>query len=265
MLRDGIPTFGVELLLKGQPAQTAGHPGWRQVPVGPESILWQKEALVNEAARTLPDKFTRFAEVDADLWFESASWVEDTLSMLDRHPCGQPFEVAAWTGPVGEVELERPSASAAGLGVSPWLGHPGFSWAFRRDFFEAVGGFYDLPILGGADLLWGRAVIGGPAPVAEVLRRVGLSVDEGYMDFFSRAQRAMEGHTVGTTPGRVWHEYHGTRQARGYSERAKILENFIPTLHVERAASGQLTWTDAAPEELRSRIAAYFETRKEDT
>lgn len=264
MAKDGIPTYGVELHLAGQTPQTTGHPGWRQVEVGPDSVLSQKEALVNAAVRSMPDGIERFAEVDADLWFDNPRWVDDTLEMLERHPCGQPFGEAVWTGRDGEVELVRASAAAAGLGLDPWLGHPGFSWAFRRQFFETVGGWYDRAILGGADLLWAAAAIGGATP-GEVAQRVGIGADpSGYLAYYDLVVSTLGESRPGFTEGRVWHEFHGSRSDRRYGQRPRIMEGMDPGRHLRLRPDGVLEWTADAPAELRRRVAGYFATRKED-
>ena len=263
MTRDRLRTFGIELYQKGQTPQTTGWAGWRQILVGPASVVWQKEALINAAVRDLPAAVKNFVEVDADLMFDDPNWAGATLDMLKRHPCGQPFASAVWTGSEGEIELERPSACAGGFKLNPWAGHPGFSWAFRREFFESVGGWYDFGILGGADLLWANAALGGDDP-ADAARRIGLGDDPAYAVYHANVRRALGNTTPGFAPGIVFHEYHGSRHDRGYNERAETLKHLDPSKHLRHRPDGPLEWTKAAPRALRERVAAYFASRKED-
>ena len=265
MARDRVRTYGTELVLAGQTPQTAGWPGWRQIAVGPASVLSQKEALVNAAVCRLPRGIGMFAEVDADLQFDEADWIDRTIAMLQLHPCGQPFAEAVWTGHEGEVELVRASAAAAGFGTSPWLGHPGFSWAFRRDFFKAVDGWYDAAILGGADLLWSLSVLGGDIDPVAAAVRVGLGAEpDGYLAHHARVRECLGGHRPGHAEGRVWHEYHGSRSDRRYGQRPQIMEGLVPSRHLRHRADGVLEWTPKAPAEMRERVAGYFASRKED-
>lgn len=264
MGRDGIPVYGTELFLKGQQPQTKGVPGWRQHRVTSAAILWQKERLVNLAVERLPREFEFVAEVDADLWFDRPRWAEGVVEMLESHPLGQPFERAVWTGPEGEAETERQSAAKAGFRMEPWLGHTGFSWAFRRDFFEAVGGFFDLALLGGGDLLWSSAALNETVDYAGLVKRTGLGSDACFRPWVENFKHALGGDRPGHVAGSVWHEYHGSRKNRRYNERAEILRDFDPLSDVERHPNGWLQWSATADRGMMQRVANYFAGRRED-
>src|SRR5205814_1517654 len=50
------------------------------------SLLWQKERLLNLAARELPRRVTKVAWLDADTQFDEPSWMVETSRALDAHP-----------------------------------------------------------------------------------------------------------------------------------------------------------------------------------
>lgn len=263
MDRDGIPVYGVELYLKGkQEPQTEKYPTWKQFAVGPEAILWQKEALVNAAARSLPAQVEYLAEVDADLWFDNPNWVEDTITLLQDHDILQPFEAAIWLGPEGEIDRVKPSQVAAGKDSVLWAGHPGFATAWRRDYFEKSGGFYPKAILGGGDhLLW--TAHGYGASVEHSCELAGLGDCAEYQAYVSRI-RGLNSRVGTPTPGAIHHEFHGTQKNRSYALRGEKLKKYDTPKLVDIHEDGYLVWNKKAPAKLKTMVRDYFPTRKED-
>jgi hypothetical protein len=61
------------------------------VRIRSQSVLWQKERLLNVLISRLPDKYTKLAWVDADILFSNPNWIPDTCDALDECPVVQPF------------------------------------------------------------------------------------------------------------------------------------------------------------------------------
>src|SRR5690606_7522211 len=133
---------------------------------------------------------------------------------------------------------------------------------------EAIAcGLYDRHVIGGGDtamlLAWeGRKEL----PLS---LQFGTAWEEHYHDWAARSYGQVRKSLV-CAPGDVLHLYHGTRQNRQYVERYKILhENaYNPFRDVDiDPKTGLLQWTVAARErkpDLVSRVAEYFEQRRED-
>ena len=56
-----------------------------------DSLLWQKERLLNIAAAALPQEVDAVAWIDGDVIFDNENWVQETLDVLDEAPIAQLF------------------------------------------------------------------------------------------------------------------------------------------------------------------------------
>lgn len=259
----GIPVYGVELVLEGQSPQSDEYPTWKQAYAGEEAIMWQKEALVNAAAKLVPPSVQYLAEVDADLWFTNPSWAENTIALLQTHNILQPFEYAVWTGIDGETVLHKPSTVKAGKDAVLWSGHPGFATAWRRDYFEKTGGFWPKAVLGGGDhLLWTAY---GYGPSYEHSTTIsGVGDDPSYKEYIKRVEEVNGGTPPAFTPGIIRHEFHGHSVDRQYRFRAERLKGLVSEKHVAIHDDGYLVWTKKAPKSIKKAVKEYFPARKED-
>jgi hypothetical protein len=57
-----------------------------------DSLLWQKERLLNLAAQALPATVRGIAWLDCDIVFRNVAWPSDLASRLSTHPVAQVFE-----------------------------------------------------------------------------------------------------------------------------------------------------------------------------
>jgi len=262
--RDGVPVFGCEAVAPGSEAVMAGHPRWRVFEVSNHGVLWQKEALLNAAARLVPDEIPFLAAVDADVWFDNPRWAEESVAVLEEFPAMQPFEHCFWTDRHGGTQLIRESSAKAGLDTS-WRGHPGFAWAFHRSFFDEVG-FYPWAVLGSGDTSTCSGLLDTDL-MPTIQRGIGLvNLSNGVYDEWRQRARAWIGESpCGWIRGGVWHEWHGDRRDRKYAQRTEIVaEAFDARRDVRLTDEGWLEWTRYAHPALMSRVATYFLERKED-
>jgi hypothetical protein len=164
LLRAGIPVFLVEHCFKDQ------------VPLFPEngqtifntrsdSYMFYKENLQNWLMSKVPAEYTKFFMMDCDLLFEKPSWYNDVSVLLDKYDIVQPFQEGVWL----DSDLKTSIAKRTGFVYSNTKGktldlskhHPGFTWAFRRDFIESKG-IYDLNIMGSGDVILGYSALQKP-------------------------------------------------------------------------------------------------------
>jgi hypothetical protein len=253
----GVPVYGLEMVLEGETSLMAGMPRWSVVEIDDRHRLWQKEAAMNAVVATLPPSVRAVALVDADLHFEELDW--GSLAMA---PALQPFSEAVWTDQRGLVELVRRDAATGGLDAV-WATHPGFAWVIRRDFWTRGPGLYPWCVTGSGDAVLAAGLLGEDAPghgaQAAGPRNLGL-----LQEWLDAARLWMDGARPGNLPGRIWHEWHGSRADRRYVERHSINAQIDAGKHLELDESGLLRWTAAAPKAVRKKVAAYFSQRKED-
>lgn len=215
----------------------------------PHHCMWQKERLLCAAVEQLPPEIEYVAWVDADVIHANPCWVSDTIEALQTVDVVQTFHRAVWFDAIGNRERVLESAAAASGG------HPGFSWAARREWI-AAGGIYDRGVLGAGDLIMARAM-GMDVP--------GGIFPEHHLKFIQAYTRKIAGTKYGFVPGEILHPYHGRHADRGYGRRweAEARYQFDPIRHVER--DGILwRWSDDAPDGLIDYMAGYFASRKED-
>lgn len=259
----GIPVYGMELYLAGTKPLMARNPRWICVEVGPENLLWQKEPMLNRIAREVPAHIPCIAAIDADIHFTNPRWAEMSVKALGSTPIIQPFSMAVWGDESGRPEMHRTCSAKYGLS-SDWTTHPGFAWAFRREFFDEVG-FYPWSVTGAGDTATATGLLDIPMfPGTEkAIGRLNLANGVAH-EWFGRAKTFLGDCSAGWVEGQVWHEWHGSRRDRQYVQRHAIMDQIDVLEHVRLNAAGILEWTDQAPADAREALAHYFDTRRED-
>ena len=253
----GYPLYGVEAYLPDQEPFTAGWVNWKQVMVGADQIMFQKEALLNLAETIVPSEYDKIAWLDADIWFQNMKWFETTEKLLDEFKVVQLFETSYYCCQGGTPFLNLP-AFVTHFTTIP-NSQPGFAWAARRDLWKSYGGLYANAILGSGDLVAAAAIVG----------KVDIHKESIVTDF-SAYQKWHQNITTwvknkySVVPGAIFHEWHGSRNDRNYCKRHEITRNVDLVSAIEKADNQLLTWTALAPMEVRLKVRQYFLDRKED-
>jgi hypothetical protein len=94
--------------------------------------------------------------------------------------------------------------------------HPGFAWAFRREWYNEVG-FFDWAVTGSGDTLTTAKWLNKAFP--EKFKSLPSSLKRAYS-----AYRKTEPPTLTCREGDIFHLYHGSRKNRQYSERHHLLD-----------------------------------------
>ena len=160
LTRAGIPVYLVEHCFKDQTPLFPEN-GTTIFNTRSDSYMFYKENLLNWLMPKVPAQYTKFFMMDCDLLFDKDTWYDDVSVLLDTHDAVHPFENAVWLGSdLKTVDLKKISIVAgrdnSDLGLK--LMHPGFAWAFRRDFIEPRGVF-DINIMGSGDTILASSVI----------------------------------------------------------------------------------------------------------
>lgn len=272
------------------------HPtGSRSIDVGVRSgsWVWLKENLMNLGVSRLPKSAEYIVFCDADVTFCNPKIAEEIVHALQTYKAVHPFVTCADMGPTGDIfqvhrsfgwckqqgwefrpkpvpcsgrkkgvycaYVSQPPPGATCFG-NPW--HPGFAIAMRRGTFDALGGLYDLGILGAGDhhlmcALVGKVELSVPGGVTDEYRR-------SLQEYQKKVTRAVDGLFT-YVDGTILHGYHGTKESRGYISRWEILVKhaYDPLADVVRNSYGVL---ELAQEKtgLRDDIIKYFRSRNED-
>lgn len=234
--------------------------------------LWQKEAMINRVVRTkLPQDWTSFAWIDADVEFDNPTWATDALDLMDAG-----FDVLQLFGYCHDLAADGSVMAvhrSSGMqysederfrlyGFDAW--HPGYAWAMTREFFSRSGGLYDAGILGSGDSVMMMSWIGlGP-------RSINRESSDGFKASVASYQSRCGEVVLGYVPGVIRHNFHGAKKNRGYEWRWKILVRhaYDPATDVELDPETGLVVPTAAcladKSQMLDEIRGYFESRRED-
>jgi hypothetical protein len=258
----------VELAYGAQPFACTSADEVRHLQLRAEDPIWHKENLINLGVRTLlPPTFRAFAWIDADVEFDSASWVGDTLRILS----GSKDVVQLFSHCVDMDANEATMRVFSGFGYSytkrkPYgtqgldYWHPGYAWAMTRSAFERLGGLFDKGVLGSGDSVMALAFVGKVSQMCDV--RYSCDYRNSMLSYQKEACQLR----LGYVPGVIRHFFHGTKQNRKYTERWQILMRhaFSPAHHVRYDARGLLVPLPSCPSGFLKDVYQYFCDRKED-
>jgi hypothetical protein len=277
----------VEVAFGDRPFELADAGAERYIQLRTPHEYWVKEAAINYGVQSLPADAKYVAWMDADLVMSRPDWVQETLQQLQHHAIVQMFSEAYDLDPSGEIVTgfksfgysyihgipRKPGrgyyggtpGAGAKAGIGYWH-HPGFSWAARLDAFDAMGGLFDVAVVGEADYIMALGLVG------EAESALYPGVSPGYrkavIDWQTQALKLRR--DIGYVPGTVLHKWHGKKAARKYWDRCRILREtqFDPTTDLKYDRQGIYQLVDHGDHRsilLRDSIRKYFLGRNEDS
>ncbi|HYD49672.1 MAG TPA: Nif11-like leader peptide family natural product precursor [Terriglobales bacterium] len=281
----GLKLLIVELAFRNAPFEVPEDLCDRIVRRRTDSILWQKERLLNIGLRQLPASCDKVVWLDGDVLFENDNWVEETAVLLQTFMVVQPFDTACWLAPGEMRRTLEPNGGGqtrampgfayviSGLGEHRELmpdyyrqGHTGFAWAARRALMDKHG-FHDVQILGGGDAIMAQAMYGieDAFSKSHPLSQRYPGAAARHIEKWSRQFHHDVGASVYFVPGRVLHLWHGDLADRNYIERHAILRehDFDPSADLRLDADECWAWASDKLQ-LQQQVATYFLARKEE-
>lgn len=286
MQDSGVPLYTAECAFGALPFEVTGAGNPRHLQLRTRSELWHKENLLNLMIARLPSDWEYVAWIDADVLFARPDWAQETIQQLQHFDIVQLFSEALDLGPDHQVFARYrsfaysywqgvPRLKGAGYygGEPPthdpgitYYHHPGYAWAMRRGAFDAVGGLLDVAVIGEADWIMARSLLG------EAERVLYPGISAGYrraiLEWQNQAVRHLRAN-LGYVQGTLLHGWHGPKARRNYWNRCRVLveSGFDPELHLKRDWQGLYQLVDrgdAASLVLRDGLRRYFRSRNED-
>ena len=259
----------VELTYEDQNYHVTSSDNPRHLQLHTSVPLWHKENMINLGVKhLLPPNWRSFAWIDADLEFENAMWASDALKLLNgKYDIIQLFShcldmdanestMSVFSGFCYQYAKGKTYSSVRG--VNYW--HPGYAWACTREFYDKIGGLFQMGILGSADYNMAMALIG------QGHRSFASHSNNEFKELILNMQNKATGSLIGYVPGVIRHYFHGSKINRKYSERWKILAkyDYNPLVHIAKDEIGVLIPTEKCPKEFLDDIYQYFLERNED-
>jgi len=242
-----------------------------------ESILWQKERLLNIAIAQLPPTCKKVAWLDCDVLFANPLWAVETSAKLDRYKIVQPFSEAIWlpsdhhfyngTGLKypGFAYISNMNPGETFYGRFADHGHTGFAWAAQKECLIEHG-LYEGSIAGGADHYMAHAFCGDwdGACIKGCFKG-----NKMYYRHFVDWARSIYPHiksSISYVPGTLLHLWHGEIMNRNYYKREVSLShlhyNPYTDLHDKNKKAG-LKFNKTSGE-IENWVKEYFQQRQED-
>ena len=232
------------------------------------TIMWQKERLLNLALSKLPANFTDIAWIDADILFENENWVSECQAALKKFCFIQLFDTASGLGPDGSILNRFKSicqkdahGRAAFIKDGKEYGyHPGFAWAARREVLDKIG-FFDKHIAGNGDCYIFFAIIGNLSCWHLQMVKSLVGYNYCFLKYRQKMKDLADG-SVSYISGNINHLYHGHIEGRNYVGRQQILidNGFDPVDHLKLTQEGLFEWNleDPSVEKMKQEIKQYL-------
>lgn len=263
--RQGVKLLTIECVFKNQWFVLQDKDADLLISVRSDSVLWQKERLLNIALEKLPTECRRVVWLDADVIFLNDNWLADTVKLLEDYPVVQCFSQAVYLTKNENWRLLARSGNFQDRLVESYGSYyerqsgtelqfktaGGFAWAARKDIL-ATNRFFDKSILGGGDWKIISAFIGRP-----------LQFD--YEISWAQKIYSQVGGKIASVPGVVFHLYHGELSNRLYDKRQQILDKyqFNPSRDLILNKDACWSWSDKANPEFKKAVSQYFQLRNE--
>jgi hypothetical protein len=249
--QQGLPVFTLEMVFKDRE-----HDIPDAFHVRCDSIMFHKERMCRILETKIPKKYKKIAFIDADVLFTNKSWYSETSKLLDTHDVVQPFEFCNWLDlTYTKVLMTRPSVLFMKSPMLDWRYHPGFAWAFRRDWYKRVG-FFDWSLGGSGDTLSCAGWLKKQLPSDfKALPPCQYAV---FKDFF-----AHPAPRITCTKGELNHLYHGSKANRKYVERHELIHtphDIRRIIKINR--DGMFEWVN--PQIWKPILLKYFKDRFDD-
>lgn len=274
MRQAGVPCVTVECAFPGQDFELPDALGVMRVRA--ETLLWQKERLLNLAASWLPPSCRFVAWLDCDILFDNRNWARDLVAVLEHQPVAQVFESCErlQQGGVQDQPADIAHSFASVMRAEPRSldagrydkhGHTGYGWAMRREIFDEVG-LYEAAVSGSADHFMAHAIYGHYGFCIEnALKHDPVQI--AHLKAWGASFHRMVRGGLGVVPGRIRHLWHGDTVNRRYFLRMHEITDlgFNPNTDIVARPGQPLAWSgDMRKQGLRDYFANYFAARQED-
>jgi len=273
MRRAGVLCLTVECAFPGQ--QFELEETVDVIRVRANTLLWQKERLLNLAAGYLPPSVKYVAWLDCDILFDNPNWARDVVRVLKTHQVAQVFETAKRLGPDGVSDADPIAESFAAVmarnpasleaGRYDVHGHTGYGWAMRRELFDDIG-LYEAAVSGSSDHFMAHAIYGNYGFCVEnALKHDPIQIahlKEWGERFYARVKGSL-----GVVPGQIRHLWHGDTENRRYFLRMHEITDlgFNPYTDLVAVPGQAREWSPTMNKQgLKDYFANYFDQRRED-
>ncbi len=218
------------------------------------SVMFYKENLIRYVEQRLPSHFTKICMMDADIFYNAPDWYSTISRTLDTCTVIQPYKTANWLA----IDFTVTKQSSSNV-IDVSSGHPGFVWAFQRDWFRTF-------------QLEDRSAIvtSGDTILADLLNN--RSIKNPFLNhLFGSTPHPRAGMILGSCDISIYHLNHGSLIHRHYNDLVNIWRRTFERMRIrsideiyDRRSDGILEWKPTLRTELNKIMINYFKSRQED-
>jgi hypothetical protein len=269
-----IPYFVIECVFKGATPQIPNA----TMVVKSNSHMFYKELLMNKLEPHIPPQYTKLVCMDGDIIFEIPDWVDKTSRALDTFNLIQPFSEAAWLTPDNTRIRSKKMSYAFGIAKNMVSGindtvdnilnihtfHPGFAWAFQREFFRKIGGFYDRGIVGNGDMLFVFNFFKNGVSETWIKQNLGGNtfILDRWKEYNSKFNEAKP--LLGFIRNKAFHLFHGVVGNRQYRTRYQSAAPMLIGKWEDQVSMNENQLFEFKNPQISESILNYFKGRNED-
>jgi hypothetical protein len=265
-----IPYYCIECVFNEQTPQIPNA----TVVVRSNSYMFYKELLLNMLEPRVPEKYTKLACIDADVLFDSPVWLDQISKSLNKYDIVQPFSEACWLTPDNtRISSTKLSYGFALVKHRPLTMksfhqyHPGFAWAFKRDVFRKLGGFYSKSVIGGGDIALILSMFPTPVSDQEFINanhkgKFGEFLVDSWREYYTNFKRVNP--KVGCLPIKLFHLFHGVTKDRRYTERYHAISKALTGSWDQEITVNKDGLYEFVHPEINEVLYTYFNDRNED-
>jgi hypothetical protein len=247
-----IPFFIGELAYNDAPY--VFHPGTPNIfQFRGGSYMFAKENLIScMLRRDIVKGYSKYVIMDCDIVFDTPDWIDGISTALDSYDVVQPFQWA------NMLNLKFKSIMIkSSIVLNPVGGHTGYVWAFRRDWYDRVGGLYEYALIGGGDKCLAHIA--------------GIHLEWNGGTYRSDLPPLGDSSRTWYLPYTIWHLPHGVIEKRRYVERNDTISRAMSALSISKlrdavdvGADGLFEWKSPFRTHLNTVVLNYFKSREDD-
>lgn len=241
------------------------------------SIMWQKERLINYGVSKLPDCCEYFAWIDCDVLFLQDDWMEQACEKLKTANIIQLFKkifympkgmikydgtkIPFFQGVAWQYKIHKNWLNRRKINELPFSA-PGFAWACRRELFSDIGGIYDKNIVGSGDTFLVDCLLDS-WDIHGFANKFNEKMKIDLMAYCSKFRQ--KNPIIDYIPVEITHLWHGNLKNRKYMDRHDVIKkyDYDPVTDIE-LINDVYEWS-SEKSEMHADIRQYFFERKEDS
>jgi hypothetical protein len=225
-----------------------------------DNYMFYKENIINILLdKIITSQYTKICIMDADIMFQNKIWYDIISSSLNNLTICQPFNETIWLDKKCRCTHKKKSIIEIQTGSD--RGHPGFIWAFTKEWL-LKNKLFELCIIGGGDTLFASSIL-----------NLNLSDNKSWLNesYYNHLKKIDCPTKIGNIKLSVFHLYHGDINNRQYKSRNQLMLDLLSSYNLtdvsqllEKNEDGLLKWKEQYKHKCNEVLLTFFENRKDD-